>query len=82
MWMPSEPCWPRIILAYIRGRAVKRAPQSAILNMPLAAPIIKPFYRYSNRHRRSRPPNIADFSSPVDSTNARKAPRCTLRLKG
>jgi len=31
MGMQSEPCWPRIILAYIRGRAAKRAPQSAIL---------------------------------------------------
>jgi len=30
MWMQSEPRWPRIILAYIRQREVKRAPQIAI----------------------------------------------------
>ena len=31
MWMPSEPCWPETVLTYVGGRAVKRAPQSAIL---------------------------------------------------
>ena len=33
MGMQSEPCWPETVLTYVGGRAAKRAPQIAILNM-------------------------------------------------
>ena len=40
--MQSEPGWPRIILAYIRGRAVKRAPKIAIPSCGPAGPACRP----------------------------------------
>jgi len=42
MWMQSEPCCPRIILSYIRGRAVKRAPQIAIPSCGPSGPACRP----------------------------------------
>ena len=36
MGMRYEPCWPRAVLTYARGRAAKSAPQSAIPNTRLA----------------------------------------------
>jgi len=48
MWMQSEPRWPRIILAYIRQREVKRAPQVAIPpgRRPSTIPALNLYARY------------------------------------
>ena len=42
VWMQSEPCWPETVLRYVGGRAAKRAPQIAILNMRSAGHLDPP----------------------------------------